>query len=755
MVLNNKIYVIISKWAYPFGGGEEFLFQTMKYAHLNNMKSYWLSFCDAKNKPFEKLTIDEHDFGICIKVPNCKDEGDIINNSYYWLKLLKPDIIHHQGYLRELFYNVSEQLRIEFLTGFHFWSGAIILDPERKNIDILQNAKYHETDPEIIKLWPKKYMNYYTVTPFVSECIETVTGKKINKHIYASSCSDKCLVTDMNILSNKYVSIINYHKLKGGDMFLYLIKKHKNIPFLGVRTEYMSDSLDAEIELAAKEHGNCVLLDRQSDPKNIYCQTRILLAPSLCDETFCRVVNEGMMNGIPIITTGQGNIKYLTGTNCIIEPYDSFENWSNHIVSLYNNEQKLLEYSSKSKKGYSLYSDSIAFRQFTDLTSSVLLKSKEHNVMIFAPWCDQGLGIQARNYAKILSESHFKCFIFALKPYNADSCIALQKNPEEWIFDNIDQRIYYSPNIREKVKNEEILTFINKYNIGKCLLPETCWNRVFEIAQLLRSNSIKCYAIPNVEIVRKDEIFKHKWFHKILCNNNQCKDIFNKFGVTNTEYISYSIKSDNIAIKPTPISDTIKFLFIGGMNAFSRKHILEVCEAFVIATKKYNNIKLTCTVQMTNELEIDSKFKIEEYKKNKQIEIIESHMTYSKIIDLYYNSHICLQVSKHEGLGLGFHESISTGTPIITLDAAPHNEIVLNGINGWIIPCYFKPMTDNKDALFGSAYFDPVNLYKCIANIVNNFTSEYPKITKNLITDYYERLHINHFKETFLTAINS
>jgi len=52
-------------------------------------------------------------------------------------------------------------------------------------------------------------------------------------------------------------------------------------------------------------------MERCEEPKEIYKKTKILLAPSLCDETFFRTVNEAMMNGIPVITTGQGNITYL------------------------------------------------------------------------------------------------------------------------------------------------------------------------------------------------------------------------------------------------------------------------------------------------------------------------------------------------------------------------------------------------------------------------------------------------------------
>ena len=42
-ILNNKIYLIVSKWAYPFGGGEEFL-----YDGLIDRSAGCCSFCIDK-----------------------------------------------------------------------------------------------------------------------------------------------------------------------------------------------------------------------------------------------------------------------------------------------------------------------------------------------------------------------------------------------------------------------------------------------------------------------------------------------------------------------------------------------------------------------------------------------------------------------------------------------------------------------------------------------------------------------------------
>ena len=769
-IFKNKVYVIVSKWGYPFGGGESFLYTTIEWATKLGMHSYWLCFTDAKNKNFEELTIEKLAGGYMIKIPGGYND----NVLYNWLRLLNPHFVHHQGHMRRNFYNVCEKLRIEFISGFHFWFGAIILDSAKLNANILENYACHKTDPELEYMLKQKYATLYTVTPFVSECIEKVTGYKITDHIYSSSSIDSIKIPNMNIKLNKFVTMVNIHYLKGGELFLYLIEKCTNISFLGIKTEYFSDELDEKIRLAMDKRNNsgngtqCILLDRIDNPKIIYQQTQILLAPAIVDETFCRVVNEAMMNGIPVVSTGQGNIKNLMGNSGYILPYDNKDLWVNTLNYLYNNDDLLTKQSEKTLQEYENYSETKAFELFKDITKKVMLKSKDMNVMIFTPWCDQGLGIQSRNYAHILNETNYNVFIFALKPYNANTCLELQKDPNEWILPNKNNNynndkydndtydthssIYYSSNDREHVTDAEIINFVKKYNIGKCLLPETCWFRVFEIAKLLNRLNVKCYAIPNIEIVRKDELYKHRYFYKILCNNKLCLNIFNKYGVNNTNYIGYGI-NDHGQFKTKIKSDKVKFLFIGGMNAFSRKHILDICEGFSEAYKNNPNIHLTCTIQKTNLLEIDDKEKLDKYMDHPGIIFIQSHLSYTEIMNLYYSHHVSIQVSKHEGLGIGFYESLSTGTPIITLDTAPHNEIVIDNVNGWIIPCYYKTMTDNKDPIFESAYFDPKHLAKKIYDISINFNT-YDELIKKLMIDYIDRLHIIHFKNRFLESLN-
>lgn len=746
-------YLILTKWGYPGGGGEQFMYDTMRWAHLLNYEPYWISFNKFGNEEYDKTQIIESEYGTLIYLSGGYNKKNIIN----WIKLLSPHFIHHQGTLREELYSMSKELRINFLTGFHFWNGAILLDPSTYNENILENSHKHKMDPQLKLLWDEPYIFYYSVTKFVSDCINKVTGYHIEHIINASSSSELRILNGNDSIHNNYITIINIHKKKGGEILLHLLENVTDVPFLVIKTENCSEDLDDLIKKRidynnANYSVQSIFLERQLDMSTIYNKTRILVVPTLVDETFCRVVNEGMMNGIPIITTGKGNIKYLVKDNGIIIGENELDKWCSIVSHLYHNKSLLIEYSTKSLVGYRDNSEEIAINQFEAVTTKLLGQIKNNNVMILCPWCDQGLGIQSRNYYNILKD-HYNVSIFSFKPYITDSAINLQKNKNEWIVEN--NQIYYSSNNREDITDLELLKFIEKYNIGKCIIPETCWHRIFEIANFLKTNNVLCYAVPNIEIVEKGEIFKHRYFDKILCNNYLCKNIFESYGFQNTSYVGYCIDEPMITFMPTQYSKNINFLFIGGMNAFSRKHITEICEGFVLACELYDNIYLTCTIQKTNLLEINDKINIQKYMEHPKIKIIQEHLKYADIIELYYNSHISLQLSKHEGLGLGFYEAIMTGTPVITLDTPPHNEIITNNINGWTINCFYKTMTDNRDPLFGSAYFDPIDLRNKINELVPNFANIYKTILITLENNLRNENNLINFKKRFIECINN
>lgn len=749
-ILKNKTLLILSYWGYPVGGGEEYLYQTAIWAVKYKMRAYWICFANSKNEHYTEFSVSEIDGFKLIKIPGGFNQKILLN----WVKLINPDIIHHQGHLRKDFYDALTQLRIPFVSGIHFWTGVVQLGSETFNMDIMKNLDKHCIDSDYLQLYDSPNCFFYSVSKFVTECVNSLTDKKIKYLAYSSSIKDKYFIEKNNPVASKYVTVINIHHLKGGSLILYLLEQLPHIPFIVIRTENHSEILDKKIYDVIERRNNdlscskCIYMERTHNVKPIFEKTRIFLAPSIVDETFCRTVNEAMMNSIPVITSGQGNLKYLVENAGIVIDHTKKELWRDCIKELYNDDTLIKSIVEKTKTKYEEYSDEKAKKMFIDILCDVIKKTKSVNIMILAPWCDQGLGIQSRNYYNILKSNGYNVCIFSYNPYGSTPTIELQKDPKEWLIENI----YYSSHDREHITDVELLSFFKKYNIGKCIIPETCWYRIFEMAKLMRENSIKVYAIPNVEIIRQDEISKHKYFYKILCNNKICENTMINHGITSCEWIGYGIFDDNILLKKKETrDDKLKLLFVGGNNAFSRKNILLICEGFAQAYSKNRNLHLTCTIQKINALESDDVKKISQYIDHPGITFIQSHLSYDKTIGLYYDHHVSIQVSKHEGLGLGFYEAVATGTPVLSLNTPPHNEIIHDGVNGWLIENYYKDMLDNTNSFLKSAYFDPKLLGEKILEIAG---CDLDLIIEKLIVDYKSRLAPNVFVKKFIEALN-
>jgi glycosyltransferase involved in cell wall biosynthesis len=670
--------LIISKIGWPFGGGEDFLLDSMNF--YDDIETYWISFCSIKQE-------NHHDFKLkdrMIYLQGGFNKATIV----HWIKLIKPDFIHTQGHNVVDVLKIGMEYRIPVIIGFHFWLSLIDLHPKTFNSQILQNIEKHTKSALFDFLTENSFP--YVCSPFMNDVIRVVTDKEIPVVIPASSVVKKC-DAPYKERGAKFVTQVNIHKLKGGEIFLRLLEACPDIPFMCVQTESFSEDLDLRIKGIMDQRENCVYMTHTQDIKSVYADTKVLLIPSIVDETFCRVCNEGILNDIPILSTGDGNIKYMLehDDNFILDSNAPSEEWALKLRRLYDNAEEM---SDRISGYYATNSTAVGKSQLRTVIDRVLNRKKK--IMFLAPYCDQGLGIQVRNYARIL-RNEFDVFIYSFQPY-CGAISKLQRDRSEWKEDGYV--VEYSKNNREELTDDELTRFITKNGITHCFLPETCWPRVFEIAKLIDRLNVKCYAIPNIEIVRRDEVYKHRFFYKILCNNRICLDFFQKYGFSNASLIGYGEPSK---FRDKSQSRLTKFLCVGGLNAYTRKRVDRVCQSFVIAHKVNPDLRLTVTVQ-GNHSDV-----INEFHKHSFITVITRHLSYQEILNLYYETNVTIQVSSHEGLGLGFYESLSTGTPVLTLDTAPHNEIIREGVNGWIIPCFKKKMLDNPESLVQESHFEP------------------------------------------------
>jgi glycosyltransferase involved in cell wall biosynthesis len=696
-----KLYMVLSQISYPFGGGECYLLQTMKYAKERGYVTIWISFCDKGKKIYNEEIIEYEEWGVVHKIMGGYTEDKV----KYILSLYHPDVVHTQGGEADIISLICRRLRIPVIRGYHFWGGLVDLHEKTGNRNILLNKEKHKISPYYTELKDKNVVSY-VASDFMNEVISSLNYQPVKNVIYPLTDPSVFICPPYSEESEKrkYITVVNICKLKGGEIILHLIKETK-LPFLLIQTEPNSYELDKKIKKVAEEE-KCLYMTTQKEMNSIYEISKMVLIPTLVDETFCRVAYEAAKNGIPLLTTGKGFVSSLINMPELILSEDKDE-WVKRVREMYNDKEMLKRISLSLRNSVERFTEEREKEKFLSLVDNCYEKSKERNIMIFTPWCDQGLGIQSRTYAQLLLENGFKVYIFAFLPYSCvDKEYNLQKNPEEW---TSYTNIYYSFNTREDVTKREIQQFVNKFNVGKCLIPEICYDHIFTLSSLLSELYVEVYAIPNVEIVRENELEKYNVFHKILSPSHI---LIEKIKVDcPIVYIGHGVEDRSCEKK---VDEIIEFVHISGMNAVQRKQTLKIISAFNLLENRGLSYKLTITIEGNIPEEIYALI-------GKNIELIDKHLSHDEIFSLYKKSHVSIQVSSHEGLGLGFYESISCSTPIISLNTPPHNEVVIEGETGWLINdiTYF-PLKDNSEAIIQGADFSPIDLTNKIVELIKN-----------------------------------
>ena len=181
------------------------------------------------------------------------------------------------------------------------------------------------------------------------------------------------------------------------------------------------------------------------------------------------------------------------------------------------------------------------------------------------------------------------------------------------------------------------------------------------------------------------------------------------------------------------------------MNGFSRKSLKEICMAFDDIPE--GKCSLTATIQKS--LSKEEQEIVDRGWKN--VTFVNRHLTNEEINELYDISDVSIVLSRQEGLGLPFYEPLRRLVPVLTHQGKPHSEIIIEGVNGWTIPCtQLEKMNDNPESLFGSYIFKVEDL----TNQINKIVDGECQISKEKMKeDYQNRFNVPDFKQRFLDIL--
>lgn len=710
-------YLTISDFRYPMGGGESFVFETCRLLSEFGYRCVWASYSVAGHgnadteiacSPF----FDQINAALSTRTPN---------GIQTLIEDLEPDLLHTHGDLNRMVAPIANKLRIPTLLGHHFWPGLVRLadDREPSNSQILSRIDKHKPEPPPAKNMAP-FIKSYVASEFMKEVYERSGGKRELDVLHPIPEKSTFLLEGKR--DPKYVLQVNISKYKGGPIALECLKAlGESVPFRLVRTEPNSDKLDEEIKAEIQKHPKSHLVGHAPIQEHL-AQAKMVLVPSLVDETFGRIAFEAAANGIPVLSTRTGYVPYMLEDTGIYLSEDP-KAWVAKIDQLAN-DQDALDRIGQAQKAHILEKYGLFPERFLQETLSMLADSPKRNIGVFVPWSEQGLGEVGRTVCRSFQRVGLRPHVFSFQAYAASNRgYARQSNPEDWHEGRDAVSVHYSLNSREKVTVHELEQFMCIKNARKLLYPEICFPINWQKISTLPGAGIDVIGMPMIETVRSSEVLNHNSLKATWSNTLQCEDVLRKEGITNSKFVGHGfgysvpIEQNLMRLKRRKRRSRLSFCHIGGHNPLSRKQTNKVIEAFTKAAKIRKDIELCVFVMggFTEGVEPNQ---------HPRIKYRFENLKHDEILRAYENADASIQVSSHEGLGLGFYESLAMGTPIISLDLAPHNEVVRPNQSGWLIPVEKYILPDNNEALVTGGLFEEKHMVDLLCKLTKKETLE-------------------------------
>lgn len=330
---NGKKIVFFAKYFYPpLGGGETFLLKVLKF--LKEEHGYDCSsvcYFDGRNDlPF-------------IEEKQCEWEGipvkQIVMRGFSDIKRVmeeeNPDLVITQSFDALYIIKAAKAVGAKTILGTHFWRNIC----EVKEVFHKMLSRPLSTVKLLNQFHPAFHLadECYVNSEFMRLGVKKYVGKDIERIICPPINLEKIAIRERKA---KYITMVNPDFYKGGDFFVKLAQAMPTNNFLCVGKAPGEDRFPANRKINEQLNSlhNVLVLDKTDNIYDIYEKTKIMLVPSIVDETFSMVALESMWNEIPTIVAPNGNLPYLVESGGFVLDLD-VEIWKETISQLLNDKE--------------------------------------------------------------------------------------------------------------------------------------------------------------------------------------------------------------------------------------------------------------------------------------------------------------------------------------------------------------------------------------------------------------------------------
>jgi glycosyltransferase involved in cell wall biosynthesis len=119
------------------------------------------------------------------------------------------------------------------------------------------------------------------------------------------------------------VLMVNPTLMKGVEIFFRLAERRPKLRFVAIESWDVSDAWRLILANRARALGNIELWPAVRDMRDAYAEARLVLMPSIHEETYGRIVAEAQVSGIPAVAADRGALKETVGEGGVLVPLDA------------------------------------------------------------------------------------------------------------------------------------------------------------------------------------------------------------------------------------------------------------------------------------------------------------------------------------------------------------------------------------------------------------------------------------------------
>jgi glycosyltransferase involved in cell wall biosynthesis len=363
------------------------------------------------------------------------------------------------------------------------------------------------------------------------------------------------------------------------------------------------------------------------------------------------------------------------------------------------------------------------------------MAAKNRHIGFLAPWTDQGLGIQCRWYVRMLGRvitEDCHLHIIAYDGYNSRR----PQDTSEWT--GLPCNIHRIPKTQNDLIPNDVRKICRNNKIDTVLVLEprgTLWECMHA---LFHKDKRRVIAIPNLEMLEFLSIEKMAAY-EVWCNNEFTHRLLSK-NCPRIKMVGFCIDEEYTKPQNIPrIPFELRLLMVCGWD-IERRQVGQFLDALTrFADNDTSRIKVLATIT-TQFAEIPPEWMS---RTPDNVQWVSGNTTHANLMRMYNSHDVAVVLSKHEGLGLTLYESIAHGVPVITMNANPHKELIIDGINGWLLPTNgYEMIKNNKDPVVESVLVSSRAIANTIQRLVETYSTE--NGSSNLLTTTAKTTHLDY-----------